>query len=333
MTDKKKLSREIYPDIFKISLPFPGKQPGPINVYLFLGKKITLLDTGIIGDVKYLRNALAGIGRDFSDIDQIVISHGHVDHYGAAHRIVKQSGGRASVAAHADDVRLIETGDDVPEKISKKFLRMMGVPFLYIYMMDILRHAFRFMVDNCVVDVVLKDGDDIVMGDYRGTVISTPGHSKGAICVYLKDENILFAGDHILEHITPNALVMLEPASVLPRRLSQSEYYKSLAKIESLGSPMIYTGHGRDIDNLAKTTALYRSQYSERRSLILSTVSEGEYDVYHIARRVFPDLSGFNVFLQIYLAVSEVYTHLQVLEREKMLKTEIVKKRVVARKI
>ena len=225
MKNANKRSREIYPGIFKISLPFPGTQPGPINVYLFPGEKVTLLDAGILSTAGYLKRSLSEIGLNFSDIDQIVISHGHVDHYGAAQKIVEHSKGRAKVAAHAEDVGVIETGDEVPKKISKKFLRMMGVPFQFIYTMDMLRSGFRFLVDNCDVDIVLNDGDEIEMGNYLGTVISTPGHSRGSICLYLKDENILFAGDHILEHIMPNALVMLEADSILARRSSQIEYY------------------------------------------------------------------------------------------------------------
>ena len=59
-------AKEIYPDIFKIQLPFPGDKPGPINVYLFRGECITLVDTGIPRTVKFLKKALDEIGIDSS---------------------------------------------------------------------------------------------------------------------------------------------------------------------------------------------------------------------------------------------------------------------------
>ncbi|MCU0822777.1 MAG: MBL fold metallo-hydrolase [Spirochaetes bacterium] len=279
------LSTAIHPGIFKISLPFPGRHPGPINVYLFRGERISLLDTGMLSTIGYLEKALAGLGLGFRDIDDIVISHGHIDHYGASRKIVRLSNGRAKVHAHEEDVNLIETGDDVPKSTSREFLRMMGVPFRYIAAMHAVRAAFKLMVDNCAVDIVLMDGDKIRLGDYIGQIISTPGHSKGSICVYIKDKNIIFAGDHILAHITPNALVMLEPDSILPGRLSQVEYCNSLLRIEALGSPKVYTGHGKDIDDLQRVTALYRKQFSDRREKILSIIGTGRHNVYYIARR------------------------------------------------
>ena len=42
-------------------------------------------------------------------------------------------------------------------------------------------------------DVLLQDGDTIPFGNHKLTVIHTPGHSPGGICLY--GENNLFTGD------------------------------------------------------------------------------------------------------------------------------------------
>lgn len=333
MSASSRLVKEIHPGIYKIQLPFPGDKPGPINVYLFTGGKATLLDTGMLRTFRFLKRAFSDIGYSFSDIGQIIISHGHIDHYGAARKIVRATGGRAVVGVHSDDLGLVESGDDVPARTARRFLKMMGVPRLYINAMELIRWGFRFFADNCSVDFLLNDNDTVTLGDYTGRVISTPGHSRGSVCVYLEKENLLFAGDHILEHITPNALVMLESGTVFPGRLSQEEYYNSLSKIEGLGEPVVYTGHGKDVHDLKSVTALYRDQFRERQEMILSVLDSGEASVYRIARRVFPDLSGFNIIMQIYLSVSEVFTHLQVLEREKRASFEIRNNRLSVRRI
>jgi len=39
---------EILPGVFRIVLPIPGSRPGPLNVYLFTGNPVTLVDTGFV---------------------------------------------------------------------------------------------------------------------------------------------------------------------------------------------------------------------------------------------------------------------------------------------
>ncbi len=321
-SDKKNIS-EIYKNIYKIQLPFPGTKPGPINVYLVLGEKITLIDTGLNKTYSHLQKAIRETGINFLDIDQVIITHGHIDHYGAAKRVVKESGGRARVAAHPEDIVLIETGKDSPDRIGQRFLKLMGVPLVFRGIMRLIRSSFRLFVDNCNVDVVLNDGDEVLVGDYCGSIISAPGHSKGAICLYLENENILFVGDNILHHITPNALVMLEQESEIPVRLSQVEYYNSLSRIEVLDQPAVYTGHGKDIQDIKKTISMYKEQFKERQNKIINALDEDLGNVYKIARYVFPEIRGLDTMVHIYLAVSEVFTHLQVLEKEGRVTTVI----------
>ncbi len=318
-----KYINEVHKNIYKIQLPFPGTKPGPINVYLVLGEKVTLIDTGIKKTFGFLKKAIEETGISFSDIDQIIITHGHIDHYGAAKRVVKESGSRARVAAHTEDIVLIETGKDYPDYIGQRFLKLMGVPFFYRGIMRLLRSGFRLFVDNCTVNIVLNDGDEVIVGDYTGRIISTPGHSKGAISLYLEKENILFVGDNILHHITPNALVMLEQDTEIPVRLSQVEYYNSLSRVEVLDQPAVYTGHGKDIQDIKKTISMYKEQFKERQNKIINALDEDLGNIYQIARYVFPEIRGLDTMVHIYLAVSEVFTHLQVLEKEDRLTTKI----------
>jgi len=45
------------------------------------------------------------------------------------------------------------------------------------------------------VDVVLKDGDSVKMGDRDFEVIHAPGHSSDSMCFYCQEEGVLFSGD------------------------------------------------------------------------------------------------------------------------------------------
>lgn len=307
---------EIYPHIYRIILPLAGTKPGPVNAYLFVGKTTTLLDTGTLKSAGVLRHRLDQIGYGFSDIGQIVLTHGHIDHYGAARKIVEGSANPVAVLAHREDRNLIEHGLEVPREQFLKFYRLMGVPLKFQLSLLLVRGVFQSLAENCRVDRFLSDGEKIPMGDYEATVITTPGHTRGSISLYIEKEGLLFPGDHILGHITPNAFVMLEADFDLPRRMSQVEFYDSLKKIENISPRIAYPAHGEPIHDVRGTINMFREQFILRQSNIMSILAGGEYTVYQIGRKLFPDIRGKRLPLEIFLMVSEVYTHLQVLQKE-----------------
>ena len=237
MTDHaKKRYAKIHHGIYRIIHPLAGKKPGPVNAYLFTGTTVTLLDTGTLKSFPVLQRTLGELGMTCADIDQIVLTHGHIDHYGAAKKVIAAAG--------------------------------------------------------------------------------------GSISLYIEKEGILFRGDHILGHITPNAFVMLESDFVLPRRMSQVEFYDSLRKIEELAPRIVYPAHGEPIEDEGKTIGMFREQFLLRQNSILSMLAGEESTVYDIGRKLFPDIRGKRLPLEIFLMVSEVYTHLQVLEKEKAVEFE-----------
>jgi hypothetical protein len=109
---------------------------------------------------------------------------------------------------------------------------------------------------------------------------------------------------------------MLERTSPVPERLSQQEFYNSLDKIEALNPQIIYPAHSAPIHDLKKVTDMYRDFFSIRQGLILSILDEGSQTVYQIGRKLFPDIGGVQLPLEIFLSISEVYTHLQILMKE-----------------
>jgi len=56
------------------------------NVYAVGKGPITLIDTGlkIPGSLEFIHKKLKEAGFDFNDIERIIITHGHVDHFGLA---------------------------------------------------------------------------------------------------------------------------------------------------------------------------------------------------------------------------------------------------------
>ena len=47
------------------------------------------------------------------------------------------------------------------------------------------------------VDIKLKEGEDVHIGDEIFVVLHTPGHTPGSMCLYSKDSKSLISGDTI----------------------------------------------------------------------------------------------------------------------------------------
>ena len=107
------------------------------------------------------------------------------------------------------------------------------------------------------VDQFIKEGDKIEVGDETLTVIETPGHTPGSICLYQKP-HVIPAKAGIYTNRSPIESGMTEGALFTGDTLfkdgvgrtdfsysSESDLQKSLSKIKKLPSQIIvYPGHG-----------------------------------------------------------------------------------------
>ena len=265
--------------------------------YVLEGEKICLIDTGVTGAEKDISIALQKCSKNLSDVDIIILTHSHPDHIGAASLIQHKSG--AQVYAHTNERAWIE---DVDRQGKER-----PVP------------GFAKLVAGSVaLDRLLVDGDVLSFGEgLTFRVLHTPGHSSGSISLLSEENGILFSGDHILGHITPNALPMMEKDTLLPIRQSQKEYFNSLDTVARLDPKIIYPAHGTEIRDFHAIHPIYRECFDRRQKDILSIIQrKSAQSIYAIARELFPEIKGRAFVLNLFLALSETYTHLQVLESE-----------------
>jgi hydroxyacylglutathione hydrolase len=102
-------------------------------------------------------------------VKQIVVTHAHIDHVGGAMKLKQLTG--APILLNQNDQAL---------------LKMMDVQAAWVGMMP---------PGKIAIDQSVKDADRLRVGNLEATVMHTPGHTEGSICLYLPAEQKLIAGD------------------------------------------------------------------------------------------------------------------------------------------
>ncbi len=97
----------------------------------------------------------------------IVNTHGHPDHV-CGNKVIQNTTG-AKIVMHEEDVKFFER----PE--IDQFFSQLGLP------------------GSPPVDMPVKDGDILAVGNLNFKIIHTPGHTPGGMCLYSKPN--LFSGD------------------------------------------------------------------------------------------------------------------------------------------
>jgi hypothetical protein len=107
------------------------------------------------------------------------------------------------------------------------------------------------------------------------------------------------------------------------------EFFQSLDVIERLKPAMVFGAHGKPIRDFSTTHRLYRNFFAERQAAVLHTLRHHPgKSIYAMARAHFPDMKGHRFLLDLFLAISEIYTHVQVLEREGRVMTKIINRTI-----
>ncbi len=93
------------------------------------------------------------------------------------------------------------------------------------------------------IDQQISHGDFIQTNEYTLEVIHTPGHASNHLCYLLKEENILFTGDHIMQGST---------VVIAPPDGNMTEYLHSLNLLKEYNISKIAPGHGELIHDPIK---------------------------------------------------------------------------------
>jgi glyoxylase-like metal-dependent hydrolase (beta-lactamase superfamily II) len=303
-----RVSDKIYK--IEVPIPFPVKTT---NVFFVDEPPRTLVDAGIKTEASFeaLKKGLEEIGFGLNAIERILITHGHIDHYGQAKRLSSLSG--APIYIHSK-----EYGRTRSILHSLGFLKSVllrnGAPKALVDEAIHFIESAQNLADPLEEAIFLNDGDSISFRSMTWRTLHCPGHSPGLVCFYWPEKKILFTGDHLLKEITPNPILNVSE-NIFPLRYpSLREYLTSLENIERMALSLLLPGHGEEIHDARGLIQKVFSHHKERMNLVVAFLSKGERTPFEIAMDLFPGVPPFEVFL----GISEAVGHLEILREKGM---------------
>jgi glyoxylase-like metal-dependent hydrolase (beta-lactamase superfamily II) len=297
----------------RLELPTPFRI-GSVNAYLLEGSPLTLVDTGPRwpASLEALDAALAHHGHALEQIELVILTHQHCDHFGLADVIRRRSGARvaaiAPLAVYVEDYeRTVAAEDDFAVDVMRRYgVESARIDAIYAISRSFWRHA-----EPVEVDVRLADGETIVAGGRALRVAVRPGHSPTDTLFVDESAAVGFTGDHLLPRVSSNPVVHrpLGGGGVERRDRTLALYLDSLGRTAELGLRTILPGHGPPHAAPNELIASRVGHHEERKEAIAGLIAKGRRTVSELADALWGDVHE----TQIYLAVSEVLGHTDLL--------------------
>jgi glyoxylase-like metal-dependent hydrolase (beta-lactamase superfamily II) len=304
----------VRPGIWSVPVPIPNNPLRYVLVYVLESARGPyLIDAGWNTDDSYavLCEGIAEAGFEITDVQGVLVTHIHPDHYGLAGRVRAASG--AWVALHPADASLIreryEDTADLLERVGA-MLRRVGAPAEEL---DSLKNASMPalpFVATAHPDVLLEDGERPDVPGWDLTAIWTPGHSPGHLCFWEAGHRLMLSGDHVLPRITPN--IPFHPqAGADPL----GDFLRSLERVGEYDAAEVLPAHEHRFVGLDGRVAELVEHHEHRFAEVVHAIQEGITTAWEIASRMqwsrsWDRISGF----MRRAAVGEAMAHLRALE-------------------
>ncbi len=245
-----------------------------------------------------------------STLTHVLITHGHIDHFGGLPHIHEHSS--AKIGIHELDMRIIANYEERLILVSQRlndFMKNAGVTdaqretLLKVYRMAKLTYH------SVPVDFTYE-AQGMRLAPFE--MLHTPGHCSGHVVIRLED--VLFTGDHVLGDISPHQ----SPES-LTAFTGLGHYLKSLEDLRAWAGDVRLTlaGHAGPIPHLHARLDEIREVHTKRLAEI-QTILEIPHTIAEVAHELFGDVEGYYGYNQL-LALEEAGAHVEYLYQRGLL--------------
>jgi len=163
------------------------------NTYLVEAPNgLVLVDTGNPGSQKRILNAVSKIGKNPKDIKLILLTHRHLDHIGSSAFLKKESG--ATLVSHQFEkpyvaetlVIITPRAWSLYGRIARRLLAVGSSMIKFLRLVKYQpTHVDEVSDEETILDAVGLDG----------SVVWTPGHTKGSVSLFLNKSRVAIIGD------------------------------------------------------------------------------------------------------------------------------------------
>jgi glyoxylase-like metal-dependent hydrolase (beta-lactamase superfamily II) len=296
------------------ALPIPTPfAVGRVNCYLIDDDPLTLVDTGPNSGTSLtaLEAALGEHGRRIEDLERIVITHQHMDHFGLVSILVDRSG--AEVCALDRLASWLERFGESTEEddaFAEAIMLRHGIPGDMVMVLRALSRQYRAWGASATATTLLADGGTLGFAGRDWRVHHRPGHSPSDTVFHDERSGELVAGDHLIRHISSNPLLtrpLVGGDGERPKALVA--YIASMKATQAMEVEVVLPGHGEAFGDHRALIDERLRMHDRRARKLHGLVEERPRTAYELAQ----ELWGNVAVTQAYLTLSEVLGHMDLL--------------------
>lgn len=311
-----------------------------MQVYLIEGQPLTLIDSGVATaeSAGALEVGLESLGYGLADIERVVVTHAHRDHFGFVEGL-RAAGADLECWVHRDDVEFVEGYDrlltDRIESTTTLFVEF-GVPEATAALLeaDRRRGAAADLAEGVPtrVDRALVEGDRVEWKDWGLSVLHAPGHTPGHLLLEDETLGLLFTGDQVMVQAIPYAENFYrsgspdprDPLRRRPRFRGLVEMRATLRRLRRMPLRTILPGYGGTVpraERAVRDTLLYYDVRLQRIDRGLRSLAAMGQDVtaFDLSKALFPaETPGDEMRAHLLLVIGA----LDCLEADGLLETE-----------
>ncbi|WP_158056268.1 MBL fold metallo-hydrolase [Halorussus halophilus] len=297
----------------RLSIPTPF-QIGPVNAYLS-GR--TLVDPGP-GTEEAWAALLDGLeARELgpTDVEQVLVTHPHPDHFGLAKRLREHGARVVASPTAAEGIRDFESRLEYEQSFFSDFFERHGMAATTAETITNLPETFLPVAPSVETDYEVADGDTVEVAGTTVTAEAVQGHAPGETIFTFEaetDDGVetrAVVGDQVLGDITPNPLLQppAEEGGDRPRVLPA--FNRSLKRLRERDFDRFYPGHREEITAPRERIGEILDAH-ERRTAEVESIVDGPTTAVEVMNELFEDLPATEYFS----GMSEAIGHLDVLE-------------------